>query len=348
MRAVARAESDGRRAIPLARRQNRVAKGLARLGSFALTLLAVLTLNFFLPRAMPGDPILALEDPNSALYASDDSTRTVLLHYYGLDAPLPLQYARYLTGLATGDLGWSIRQHRPVMKLIADHLPWTLALTLPALLMASAISLLGGAHAGWRRGSALDRALILLFATLHTLPSFFLGSLLLLLFAVQLGWLPIAGSQTPFALYSDPWSAAADLFSHWMLPVTVLTLEMLGGQFLLVRNSLITVLGEEFMLVARAKGLSPRRLKYHHALRNALLPFVTVFAMQVGMAVSGAIIVESLFAYPGMGWLTFQAVSARDYPVLQGVFLMVSGAVLLANLAVDLVYPRLDPRVEAE
>jgi peptide/nickel transport system permease protein len=320
---------------------------LGRLGSFALTLLVVLTLNFLLPRAMPGDPITALQDPDNALYVFNDSTRLALEAYYGFDEPLHVQYLRYMRGLATGDLGWSIRLNLPVSELIAGRLPWTLALALPAVLLASLISLIAGTHAGWRRGSRADRTLIVLFAVVRTMPTFFVGALAILLFSVHLGWTPLAGAHTPFASYPNLWAAAADIGRHWLLPVTVLTLEMLGAQFLLMRNSLITVLGDDFMVVARAKGLSERRLKYHHAMRNAVLPFVTAFSMQLGFAVAGTIVVETLFAYPGLGLLTFQAVSVRDYPVLQGVFLITSVAVLLANLLVDLVYPYLDPRVHS-
>ena len=327
-------------------RRGTTRRRLGRSGSFLLTLLVVLTLNFLLPRAMPGDPIAALVDPDSSLYVANDQTRSDLEAYYGLDQPLHVQYLRYLSGVATGDLGWSIRQNKPVAELIATRLPWTLALTLPAMLLAALASLIAGTHAGWRRGTWMDRGLIMLFATVHTVPAFFTGALLLLLFSVRLGWTPIAGAQTPFSSYPNLGAASVDIIHHWLLPVTVLTLEMLGGQFLLMRNNLITVLGEDFMLVARAKGLSERRLKYHHALRNAILPFVTVLSMQLGFAVAGAIVVETLFAYPGMGLLTFQAVSVRDYPVLQGVFLVISVTVLVANLVVDLVYPRLDPRVE--
>lgn len=334
-------------ASAISRTGNTRSRCLNRLGGFLLTLLAVLTLNFLLPRAMPGDPITALLDPSNTQVTTDDTTRAALEQYYGLDQPLYVQYGRYLSGIVTGDLGWSIRQQQPVSQLIASHLPWTLALTIPAMLLASFVSLLAGAHAGWKRGTWVDRGLIMLFTTVHTLPAFFLGALLLLLFGVQLGWLPIAGAHTPFASYASLWSAMLDVLRHWMLPVTVLTLEMLGGQFLLMRNSVTTVLGEDFMLVARAKGLSPRRLKYNHAVRNAILPFVTALSMQLGIAVAGSIVVEALFAYPGMGWLTFQAVSVRDYPVLQGVFLVTSVAVLAANLGVDLLYARLDPRVEA-
>lgn len=318
---------------------------LTRAGMFALALLVVLTLNFALPRVMPGDPIAGLYDPDSSLYASDDNTREALLRYYGLDRPVLIQYGQYLGGMVIGDLGWSIRQNRPVTELIIAHLPWTLALTVPALILASLISLLAGSHAGWRRGSLLDRVLISFFASVHTLPPFFVGILAILLFAVSLGWAPLAGARTPFAGYPNLWTAAGDLGSHWLLPVGVLTFQTLGAQFLLMRNSIITVLGEDFMLVARAKGLGQRRLLYSHALRNAILPFVTVFSMQFGLTVTGAIIIESLFAYPGMGWLVFQAIGARDYPLIQGVFLVISVMVLVANLAADLAYARLDPRV---
>ncbi len=318
---------------------------LGKLGSFLLTLFIVLTMNFLLPRAMPGDPITALVDSSSVHFVADDDSRAALMSYYGLSEPLHVQYWHYLLGLATGELGWSIRQHQSVSQLIAAHLPWTLALTVPAVLLASLISLIAGTQAGWKRGTWWDRGLILFFATVHSAPSFFLGMLLLLLFSVQLGWLPMAGAQTPFATYHSLWAAITDVIYHWLLPMAVLTLEMLGGQFLLMRNSLISVLGEEFMVVARAKGLGQRRLKYRHAMRNAVLPFVTVLSMQLGFAAAGAIVVETLFAYPGMGLLTFQAVSARDYPVLQGVFLVISVAVLIANLVVDLLYARLDPRV---
>ncbi len=316
-----------------------------RCAAFVLTLFAVITLNFALPRMMPGDPITALQDPESSLYVSDQASRAALSHYYGLDQSLIVQYGRYLRGLATGDLGWSIRLNAPVSLLIQHRILWTVLLIFPAMLAASLVSMVAGLHAGWHRGSPLDRGLIVLFAGIRTLPAFFLGVLALLLFSVRLGWFPLAGAQTPFAHYRSPWGALADLLHHWALPALVLTIEMLGGQFLLMRNSVISVLGDDFMLVAKAKGLSDRSLKYRHALRNALLPFVTVLSIQLGFAVTGSIFVEAVFAYPGMGTLAFQAVSARDYPVLQGVFLVFTVSVLTANLIADLAYARLDPRV---
>ena len=311
---------------------------------YALTLWTVVTLVFLLPRLMPGDPIAALQDPSSGSFVADDQTRARLEAYYGLDRPVAEQYLHYLAGAASGDLGWSIRLNTPVSELIATHLPWTLAMTVPSLLLASLLTVFAGAHAAWVRGSRTDRALLLLFTGMRTVPVFFLGVLALFLFGAQLQWLPLAGSSTPFRSWPSAWDQAVDLFSHWLLPASLLTLELVGGRFLLMRNGMLSVLGEDFMLVARAKGLSERSLKYRHGLRNALLPFFTAFSAQLGFAAAGAIFIETLFAYPGMGRLMFDAVGARDYPVLEGTFLLVAVSVLSVNLATDALYGRLDPR----
>lgn len=319
----------------------------AALGVYLLTLWLVLTLTFLLPRAMPGDPLAALLDPTSDQYLYDETVRARLAAYYGLDRPLGVQYLRYFGNLARGNLGVSIRLHTPVTDLIAAHLPWTLLLTLPSLALATLVTLLAGAQAGWRHGTALDRALLVGFSMIRTLPVFFIGLLALLLFSVQLRWLPLAGAYTPFRSWPNPGAQALDVLRHWILPTAVLTIELIGARFLLLRNTMVTVLGEDFMQVARAKGLSERTLKYRHALRNALLPFVSALAAQVGFAVAGTVFIETLFAYPGMGRLMFEAVGARDYPVLEGVFLVAAVAVLSANLVADLLYARLDPRVRA-
>lgn len=307
----------------------------------------MLTINFALPRALPGDPLHALEDPTNSFYLSDPAIRARVLGYYGLDRPLPEQYLRYLTGLARGDLGWSVRYNAPVRDLVSSRLPWTLLLVVPSLLLASAITLLAGAEAGWARGGPLDRCLIVLFTFLRTVPVFFLGVLAIQTFSVWLGWFPLSGAVTPFRQHATLGEAALDVLWHWALPASVLALELLGARFLLVRNSMVTVLGEDYLLVARAKGLPTAALKYRHALRNALLPFFTVFSAQVGFAVTGAIFIETLFAYPGMGRLLSEAVGARDYPLLQGAFLVVSCSVLVANLLAEAGYARLDPRTRA-
>lgn len=317
-----------------------------RFVAYLATLWAVLTLNFFLPRLLPGDPLAALLDPENSEYVFDAEVRAALEAYYGLDRPLLQQYAAYLKGAVTGDLGRSIRLNRPVGELIGSHLPWTLLLTGTALGLASLIGVLGGAEAAWRRGSLADRLLTAASVVASNIPVYFVGMMLLILLGAELQWLPLAGGRTPFARYDSPLAAAADIGKHLILPALTLTLALLGSKFLLVRNNMVGVLGEDFMLVARAKGLPPLRLKWGHALRNALLPFVAHLAAHAGMAITGAVFIETLFNYPGMGRLIFEAVGARDYPVIQGVFLIVATAVLSANLLADWLNARLDPRLE--
>jgi peptide/nickel transport system permease protein len=312
---------------------------------YLVTLWAVLTLNFFLPRLLPGDPLSALLDPESSEYVFNAEVRAALEAYYGLDRPLIQQYVAYLKDAVTGDLGRSIRLNRPVVELIGSHLPWTLLLTGTALGLASLIGILGGAEAAWKRGSLADRCLTAASVIASNAPVYFVGMMLLILFGAQLGWLPLAGGRTPFARYAHPLAAMADMGRHLILPALTLTLALLGSKFLLVRNNMVGILGEDFMLVARAKGLPPARLKWGHALRNALLPFVAHLAAHASLAITGAVFIETLFNYPGMGRLIFEAVGARDYPVIQGVFLMVATMVLLANLLADWLNTRLDPRL---
>jgi peptide/nickel transport system permease protein len=320
----------------------------ARVVAYLATLWVVLTLNFLLPRLLPGDPLSALLDPASSDYVFDAEVRAALETYYGLDRPLVAQYVAYLKGAVTGDLGRSIRLNQPVGELLAAHLPWTLLLTGTALGLASLFGLLGGAEAAWKRGSAADRLLTAASIVAGNAPVYFVGLMLLILFGAELGWLPLAGGRTPFTSYDTPLAAAADIGKHLILPTLTLTLSLLGIQFLLVRNNVVGILGEEFMLVARAKGLRTARLKWNHALRNALLPFVAHLAAHAGLAITGAVFIETLFQYPGMGRLIFEAVGARDYPVIQGVFLVVAVVVLTANLLADWLNARLDPRLVEE
>jgi len=319
-----------------------------RVLSYLVTLWAVLTLNFLLPRLLPGDPLAALLDPSSSDYVFDPEVRTAIAAYYGLDSPFLEQYSRYLLGALGGDLGRSIRLNLPVTELIASHLPWTLLLVGTALLFSSLVGLLAGAESAWRRGSWVDRALVTVNVILGNAPVYFVGMMLILFFGVHLCWLPLAGGRTPFAHYVSPLSATLDLGRHLILPALTLTLTMMGVNFLLVRNNIVGILGEDFMLVARAKGLPEGRLKWGHALRNAVLPFVAHLAAHAGMAVTGAVFIETLFDYPGMGRLIFESVGARDYPVIQGVYLGVSTVVLTANLLADVLNARLDPRLQKE
>jgi peptide/nickel transport system permease protein len=319
--------------------------GRSFLVSYLFTLWIVLTLNFVLPRLLPGDPLAALLDSESSNYVFNPEVRAALEAYYGLDRPLVGQYGRYLLGIVTGDMGRSILLNQPVGELILAHLPWTLLLTLTALTLASLIGLLGGAEAAWKRGSPTDRTLTTASVVVSNTPVYFLGMMLLIVFGAWLGWLPLAGGRTPFADYDMLLAAVKDIGLHLLLPALTLTSFMVGANFLLVRNHMVTILKEDFMLVARAKGLPATRLKWAHALRNALLPFVAHLAAHAGMAITGAVFIETLFNYPGMGRLIFEAVGSRDYPVIQGVFVVVAFVVLTANLLADWLNARLDPRV---
>lgn len=321
---------------------------LRSLGLYLLTLFVVVTVVFALPRAMPGDPLTALQDPDNNVYVTDPEVRNRLLAYYGLDRPLPAQYTNYLASLARGDLGWSISRNAPVSVLVAAHLPWTLLLMGSALALASAFSFLVGVSSAWHRGKRRDRAVILTMEATRAVPEYALGSLLLIAFAVLIPVFPLAGARTPFATYASPFAAVTDVARHLVLPLAALTLSLLGSKFLLVRNTVISSLGADYMVAARAKGLPERVLKYHHAGRNALLPFVTVVGIQAGFAVGGAVFVESVFVYPGMGTLILGAVEARDYPVLEATFLVLALVVLALNLGLELLYARLDPRVGAQ
>ena len=307
------------------------------------TLAVVVTLVFALPRAMPGDPLLSRVDPTESLYLYDETVRAEFRAYYGLDRPLHEQFGHYLWSLAHGDLGWSIARSEPVRSLISARLPWTLLLVGTALALASLVSFLAGVAAAWRRGSRRDRALLAAMTGARAVPEYASATLLLVLLAVVLPAFPLGGARTPFATYSSPLDEIVDVAHHLALPAASLTLALLAGKFLLVRNTMVSALGQEYMVLARAKGLPERLLKYRHAARNSLLPFLTVLGIQTGFAVGGAVFVESVFAYPGMGTLILDSVEARDYPVLEGCFLVLAAFVLLANLAVDACYARLAP-----
>jgi len=306
---------------------------------------AILTFNFLLPRWLPGDPLAALLDPESSDYVFNPQVRDALEDYYGLDRPLAQQYTSYLTGAFTGDLGQSIRLNQPVGDLLREHLPWTLLLTFTALGIASLLGVVSGSEAAWRRGSLADKTLVTASVIASNVPVFFTGMILLIIFGVKLDWLPLAGGRTPFARYDTTWDAVQDYGRHLILPALTLTLALVGSKFLLVRNSMIGVLGEDYMFVARAKGLPAGRIKHHHALHNAIQPFIHHLAVHAGFALTGALFIETLFNYPGVGRLIFESVVARNYPVIQGVFLVVSIMVLGANLLADWLSYRLDPRL---
>ncbi len=319
---------------------------LRRMVAYALTVFVLITLNFLVPRLMPGDPLAGLQDQTSPAYVRDDPARAGLAAYYGLDRPLVSQYLRYLEGLVRGDLGISTRYHAPVSDVIIERLPWTLLLMATALALATTAGLLGGIHSGWHRGRAVDRGMLTTFVGLSNAPTYFLATLALLVFAVTLRWVPLGGATMPFSAL-DPLARVVDIIRHLILPASVLALQSAAFLFLVMRAGMVTELGSAHLMLGRAKGLPESWLKYRYAARNALLPVVTILALQVGFAAAGDVFVERIFAYPGMGRLIFDSVAARDYPVLQGCFLVMTMMVVTANLVADLAYARLDPRSAA-
>ncbi|MPZ65270.1 MAG: ABC transporter permease subunit [Pseudonocardiaceae bacterium] len=314
--------------------------------TYSVTLFALVTLNFLLPRLMPGDPIDSLFASGSPNYVYDEQTRAALAAYYGLDQPLLSQYGTYLQGLLTGDLGYSIAGNEPVGALIAGQLPWTLLLMGTATALSTAVGILAGVHGGWRRGRPVDRNMLVAFIFLLTMPAFLLAVLAVFVFAVTLGWVPLSGAQTPFASFG-PVATVADISYHLLMPAIVLAIGLSSYQYLLTRAGVVGELGADYLVLGRAKGLTERRLKYRYGARNALLPVVSQAAMQLGTAVTGAVLVERVFAYPGIGNTMVEAIPSLDYPVVQGCFLMFTVLVLSANLVADLLYRWLDPRTTA-
>ncbi len=317
----------------------------SKFSQYALVLLFGMTINFVLPRLMPGDPIVLLAGEEAARLSPQQ--RQALLAEFDLDQPLPIQYARYLQKLAHGDLGYSYVKHRPIAEMIAERLLWTLLLTGTSLALATLIGVALGALAAWKRGGRRDLGLLGILIFLDSLPSFWVGMMLIALFAVRVPLFPAFGAVTPWAKLTG-WEYAADVARHLVLPLVTLTLVSVPNIFLTTRYAMLSVMGQEFITVARAKGLAERWILFRHALRNALLPVATVFTLGLGFAFGGATVIETVFSYPGIGRLIFEAMSGRDYPVVQAAFLMITVTVVAANILADLLYPLLDPRVRRD
>jgi len=310
---------------------------------YAIALLLILGLNFLLPRMMPGDPLMAIYGKDALVQMTPD-LQADLVERFSLDESMWQQFGAYFVALFKGDLGYSYHFNEPVFDVILGRLPWTLLLVGLSLILSTILGIVLGIESGWRRGSKTDKTMLGGIMALNGFPDFFLGMVLLLVFGVSLGILPLAGAMTPYSGLSGG-ALVLDVLKHLLLPLAALTLAHLAGGYLLTRNTMITVLKEPYMLTARAKGLPSRVLKYRHAGRNSMLPVITMTGIWLGRVVMGELFIEIIFSYPGLGYLTYEALLARDYPVIQGVFLLGATLVLAANFLVDLCYPRLDPRI---
>ncbi len=314
-----------------------------RLIKAVLVLFAIVVLNFFLIRAAPGDPAMVLAGEAGA---ADEIFIAQLRERFGLDRPVHEQLFFYVRQVASLDLGFSYRQQAPVLTLILERLPATLLLTLAAFLISMALGVLLGVLSARRVGTWADSLITLVALIFYATPLFWLALMAIILFSVQLEWLPAFGMRS---ISQDLTGLAyvADVASHLVLPALTLGLFFMAVYARLTRASMLEVAGMDFVKTARAKGLSPGRVTRDHVLRNALLPVVTLAGIQAGHLVGGAVLTETVFAWPGIGRLMFEALLQRDYNLLLGVFVVASAMVLLFNIITDLAYTFIDPRIEA-
>ncbi|WP_020580026.1 ABC transporter permease [Actinopolymorpha alba] len=310
-----------------------VGRGIEYLSVLALALV----INFVLPRALPGGPLKTLGGgENVGVLSTEDQQR--ILAEYGLDKSLGEQFLTYLANLLTLDLGKSFADGQPVLDVIVEALPWTMLLVGSSIVLTFLIGVTLGAFGGLRRKQGKGSGLLASALLFDSIPSFWLGMVLIAVFGAFLGLLPTFG-------VGEGWDDPAGLPRHLLLPVATLTLTGLGQFFLVTRSSMLAVLSSDHIEHARARGVPRARLVRKHALRTALLPVHTVLMIEVGFLVGGALVVETVFAYPGLGRVTFNAIQARDFPLMQATFLVLTVAVVVMNAVADATYALIDPRI---
>jgi peptide/nickel transport system permease protein len=316
-----------------------------RLEFFLVTLWAALTLNFILPRLLPGGPEIALRTRFHGRISPDTIKSLKVALGINNDQSQIQQYFAYLGNMLRGDFGVSVGffPHR-VGEVILLALPWTVGLVGTATVIAFVLGTLIGIFGAWRRGGVLDSVLPPVFVVISAFPYFWVGLLCILVFAVTLGWFPQAFGSSPEFSSEFSWPYISDVVYHSILPAFTIVLTSIGGWILTMRNNMITTLAEDYIKMARAKGLSPTRIMFQYAARNAILPNLVGFAMSLGFVISGALLVEIVFNYPGLGTFLLQAVNNEDFSLMQALFFLITFAVLLAVLAADLLTAWLDPR----
>jgi len=307
-----------------------------------VTFFILVTISFFLFRIMPGDPTaMLLLNPQL-----DPETRIMLKRKLGLDLPWHVQYFVFIKNLFSGEFGVSFYHGKPVIEVILGvRLLNTFTLVGSSTILAIIIGMILGCIAAWRRGKVVDLGSILFSLLFYSMPVFWLGMLLLLIFAVRMHIFPVSGTVTAGVYHANFFEYLKDYLWHMTLPATCLTLIQIGSNFLIMRNTLLDVLSEDYIVTAMAKGLNDRQILFKHAMRNAMLPMVTIIALQLAFIISGATLTETVFSWAGLGKLIADAVFERDYPLLQGIFIVTSILVLIANFLADIIYAYLDPRI---
>lgn len=314
---------------------------IRRLLQSLFLLWGVLTLSFLLLHLSPGSPADKYLSPQVSL-----ETLTLIRHNFGFDQPIPSQYLKWLRQWLRGDLGFSFSQHRPVSAVIREAIPPTLELTLPALALNFLLGTLFGALAAFRAGKTTDRVLMFMNTSIYCLPGFWLALMLVLIFSVQLGWLPSAYTASLDYAQFSLWHKILDKISHLTLPVLTLALAGAAATTRYVREALVDALQANFVRVAVAKGLSPWQIFRHHLLRHILLPLISLLGLSLPFILGGAILIEVIFAWPGMGRLAFEAIFSRDYPLVLALSGISAIFVIAGNFFADLLYGLVDPRIK--
>ncbi|MGN6221611.1 MAG: ABC transporter permease [Microbacterium sp.] len=320
-----------------------------RIGFYVVTLWATISLNFLLPRLLPGDPadIMIAKMQRAGGEISETQIRNIKALLGGTDQSMWEQYVNYWSRLLQGDLGISITKYpTPVVDLIAAALPWTVILVGLATLISFILGVGIGAWVGWRRGTWVDH-LVPFTTVLQSIPYFWLALVLIAVFSVALGWFPIIGGYDVFEFPEGPewsWAFISNAIYHGFLPALTIVLSSVGGWLLGMRNMMVSTVSEDYIVTAEAKGLKPMRILRTYATRNAAIPSIAGFSISLGFVVAGSIVMEQVFTYPGVGKLMIQSVQNSDYALMQGVFLVITIAVLAANFIMDLVYGFIDPR----
>ncbi len=315
---------------------------LRLLAQYSVTLFAALAINFLLPRIAPGNPLDFLLS-EATLAAMTAAEKAQVLTEFGLDLPLIQQFYDYLIGLFSGDFGISVQLGQPVWDVLMDRLPWTLLLSGSALLFSTALGATLGVFSAWHRGKTTDASTLGLVLFAGSIPAFWLAMMLIILFSTTLQWLPSYGAY-PIATSAGSWEWYVGVGQRLILPVLSLGLVQSASVLLIARSSMLITLEQDYIMFARAKGLQERTIYFKHAFRNALLPLYTNVMMGLGTLVGGALVIETVFNYPGLGSLIVGGVSARDYNLLQGIFVFTTVSIIFANLITDLFYPLIDPR----
>jgi len=304
-------------------------------------ILFAMAINFVIIHGAPGDPITYLYGASADV---SPEQMNKLREELGLNRPLSVQFLFYLRQLAKGDLGFSVINRRPVLDLILERIPATLVLMSAAFIFSVVVGGLWGVMSAVKARTQIDYWVTIASLFGYSMPTFWLGLILIMIFSLHLGWFPTMGMVTLGAQRTG-WSGVVDVVHHLVLPTITLGTFYLAIYARLIRASMLEILGQEFITTAWSKGLSARTVHYKHALRNALLPVITIAGLQLGFMFTGAVLTETIFAWPGMGGLTYQAILQRDYALLMGLFLMVSVCVIFMNLFTDLLYSVVDPRI---